>query len=79
MQLDVYTPSAVDASTTGIAVTQSVVEITAATAISLVREAARPRARPPVRSPAMSARKRRGRGHIPASVLAFLVRFVFVG
>ena len=37
MQLDVASPSAVTASTTGIAVVQSVIELTAASAVSLVR------------------------------------------
>jgi hypothetical protein len=37
MQLDVASPSAVTASTTGIAVVQSVVELTASSAVSLVR------------------------------------------
>jgi hypothetical protein len=37
MQLDVASPSAVTASTTGIAVVQSVVELTASSVVSLVR------------------------------------------
>jgi hypothetical protein len=37
MQLDVASPAAVTASTTGIAVVQSVVELTASSAVSLVR------------------------------------------
>jgi hypothetical protein len=41
LQLDVHTPSAVTASTTGIAVTQSVIELTAATAVALVRSRVR--------------------------------------
>ena len=45
LQLDVHTPSAVTASTTGIAVTQSVIELTAATAVALVRSPCVPRNR----------------------------------